>query len=212
MSSTKSGKPLDAGAAQTSREAIPDALDLTDHFLIAMPNMADPNFSGTVVYIVEHAAKGAMGIVVNRPTELSMVDLLERIDLSVPNESLKQRLSDQRVLLGGPVQNDRGFVVHRPSGAWSSSIRINDQVALTSSKDVLESVAKGTGPDEVVLVLGYAGWGAGQLEAEISQNAWLTVPADTTVLFESKPEDRQSLAFGLLGIDPLLMSSVAGHA
>jgi putative transcriptional regulator len=195
-----------ATASKVSQPAI--AMDLTDHFLIAMPAMTDPNFAGTLIYIVEHGKKGAMGVVVNRPIELTMSDLFDRIDLKLEH----QPIASQVVLLGGPVQNDRGFVLHRPPGQWSSSIRVNDQVALTSSKDVLESVAKGEGPQDIVVALGYAGWGAGQLENEIAQNAWLTVPGDANILFESLPADRQSLAFDLLGIDPLLMSANAGHA
>jgi putative transcriptional regulator len=184
------------------------ALDLTDHFLIAMPAMTDPNFAGTLIYVVEHGKKGAMGVVVNRPIELTMSDLFDRIDLKLTD----QPIASQAVLLGGPVQNDRGFVLHRPAGQWSSSVRVNEQVALTSSKDVLESVAKGEGPLDVVVALGYAGWGAGQLEDEIAQNAWLTVQGDAKILFESPASERQHLAFDLLGIDPNLMSSNAGHA
>ncbi len=192
-----------------SKVSQPDmSLDLTDHFLIAMPAMTDPNFAGTLIYVVEHGKKGAMGVVVNRPIELTMADLFERIDLKL----IQHPIAQQSVLLGGPVQNDRGFVLHRPTGDWSSSIRVNDHVALTSSKDVLESLAKGEGPTDVVVALGYAGWGAGQLEDEIAQNAWLTVPGDAKILFESPPAQRQHLAFDLLGIDPLLMSSNAGHA
>ena len=183
-------------------------LDLTDHLLLAMPLMTDPNFSGTVVYIVEHGDKGAMGLVINRTLELTVSDLFERIDLKCEQEPL----ANQPVLLGGPVHNDRGFVLHRPIGNWSSSIQINDAVALTSSRDVLESVAKGAGPQDVIVALGYAGWGAGQIEAEIAQNAWLTVRASDALIFDVAPKDRHAMAFRLLGVDPLLMSGTAGHA
>ena len=183
-------------------------LDLTDHLLLAMPLMTDPNFSGTVVYIVEHGEKGAMGLVINRTLELTVSDLFERIDLKCEQESL----ANQPVLLGGPVHNDRGFVLHRPIGDWSSSIRINESVALTSSRDVLESVAKGAGPHDLIVALGYAGWGAGQIEAEIAQNAWLTVRASDAIIFDVLPKDRHAMAFRLLGVDPLLISGTAGHA
>ena len=186
----------------------PASLNLTDHLLLAMPLMTDPNFSGTVIYIVEHSEKGAMGLVLNRTLELTVSDLFERIDLKCAQEPL----ANQPVLLGGPVHNDRGFVLHRPLGSWTSSIRINDAVALTSSRDVLESVAKGTGPQDVIVALGYAGWGAGQIEAEIAQNAWLTVRASDSLIFEVAPKDRHAMAFRLLGVDPLLMSGTAGHA
>jgi putative transcriptional regulator len=184
--------------------------DLTDHFLIAMPNMTDPNFAGTVVYVVEHGEKGAMGVVINRPIELSLADLLGRIDLDV--DPTLESLSKTPVLLGGPVQNDRGFVLHSPHGQWSSSIRVSDQVALTSSKDVLESVARGTGPEQVSVALGYSGWGAGQLEDEIANNAWLTVKANENLIFSSPVDQRHNLAFGLLGFDPALLMPNAGHA
>jgi putative transcriptional regulator len=208
MSSSNYVNPPNSKATSPKVSQQELSFDLTDHFLIAMPAMTDPNFAGTLIYIVEHGKKGAMGVVINRPIELTMSDLFNRIDLKLQD----QPISTQAVLLGGPVQNDRGFVLHRPTGDWSSSIRVNDHVALTSSKDVLESVAKGEGPQDVVVALGYAGWGAGQLENEIAQNAWLTVPGDARILFETPPSERQHLAFDLLGIDPLLMSSNVGHA
>lgn len=186
----------------------PARLDFSDHFLIAMPSMTDPNFANTVVYVVEHSAKGAMGVVLNRPTELSLKDLLGRIDLDMaPSE-----VADSQVLLGGPVQNDRGFVLHNPPGQWSSSVRVNDEVALTSSKDVLESVAKGQGPEEIVVALGYAGWSAGQLESEIAQNAWLTVKANKELIFAADRESCHAKAFKLLGVDPRSIFPNAGHA
>ena len=194
--------------AKSQSQVSRDSLDLTDHLLLAMPAMTDANFSGTVVYIVEHNEKGAMGLVINRQLELTVSDLFERIDLKCD----AQPLADQPVLLGGPVHNDRGFVLHRPIGSWSSSIRINDSVALTSSRDVLESVARGAGPDDVIVALGYAGWGAGQIEAEIAQNAWLTVRASEAIIFDSQAKDRHAKAYQLLGFDPLLMASTAGHA
>ncbi len=191
-----------------AKESISDSFDLTDHFLLAMPAMVDPNFSGTVVYVVEHNAKGAMGIVINRPMEMNLSGLFKKIDLALQ----EQVLAKAAVLLGGPVQNDRGFVLHSPVGEWSSSIKINATVALTSSRDVLEAVAAGTGPAQVAVALGYAGWGAGQIESEIAQNAWLSVKADPAVLFDDAIDARLQNAFKRLGIDPVLLSTTVGHA
>jgi putative transcriptional regulator len=191
-----------------AKESISDSFDLTDHFLLAMPAMVDPNFSGTVVYVVEHNPKGAMGIVINRPMEMNLSGLFKKIDLALQ----EQVLAKAAVLLGGPVQNDRGFVLHSPVGEWSSSIKINATVALTSSRDVLEAVAAGTGPTQVAVALGYAGWGAGQIESEIAQNAWLSVKADPAVLFDDAIDARLQNAFKRLGIDPVLLSTTVGHA
>jgi putative transcriptional regulator len=179
-----------------------------NHFLIAMPNMADENFGGALVLVAEHSDRGALGLVVNRPTDITMGTLFERIDLSLAG----QPLADEPVLFGGPVQSDRGFVLHQPVGGWSSSVTVGDGLALTSSKDVLEAVARGEGPDRLLVTLGYAGWGPGQLEQEIGQNAWLTVPASADLLFEVPLDQRFERAFRKLGIDPLLLSPAAGHA
>jgi putative transcriptional regulator len=194
--------------ARTAKSSQSQGFDLTGHFLLAMPAMADPNFTNSVIYIVEHNQKGAMGIVVNQPMALSIAELFKRIDLSLSHDDRGR----SAVLQGGPVHSDRGFVLHRPRGNWSSSLFVTDDIALTSSKDVLEAVAKGEGPPEFLLALGYSGWGAGQLEDEIGQNAWLTVPANEAILFEHDSSERQALAFGLLGVDPRLLSPDAGHA
>lgn len=184
------------------------ATDLTNHFLIAMPGMADPNFGGTLVFVAEHSAKGALGLVINRPMELDLGSLFERIDLKLEINPIARA----PVFSGGPVQADRGFVLHEPLGAWSSTVCIGDTLGLTSSKDVLEAVARGSGPRRLLVTLGYAGWGPGQLEDEISRNAWLTVEADPEVIFEVPVAERVNRAFGLLGIDPWLLSTAAGHA
>jgi len=182
--------------------------ELSNHFLVAMPAMTDPNFSGTVVYLAEHSAKGALGIVVNRPLEIDLANLFERISLRLDDP----RYASRPVFSGGPVQNDRGFVLHSPVGEFSSSIRVAEDIALTSSKDVLEAVAKGEGPSRLLMALGYAGWGEGQLEEEIAANAWLTVPASPALIFDVPAEERFLHAFGLLGIHPAFLSSAAGHA
>jgi putative transcriptional regulator len=197
--------PTKARAVKTSQDA---SFDLTGHFLLAMPAMADPTFNNSVIYLAEHNAKGALGIVVNQPLQLSVGQLFKRVDLNLDHDDR----GSASVLAGGPVHNDRGFVLHRPHGAWSSSLVVTDAVALTSSKDILEAVANGAGPAEFLLALGYSGWGAGQLEDEISRNAWLTVPANEAILFEHASNARQGLAFGLLGIDRALISSQVGHA
>lgn len=184
------------------------ASNLTNHFLVAMPGMADPNFGGSVVLIAEHSPKGALGLVINRPMELDLSTLFDRIDLKLEREPL----AASPVYYGGPVQTDRGFVLHRPIGSWGSTVTVGDEVGLTSSKDVLEAVAGGGGPQQLLVTLGYSGWGPGQLEDEIARNAWLTAPADADVIFDTPVEQRLARAFGLLGIDPAFLSSAAGHA
>jgi putative transcriptional regulator len=184
------------------------ASNLSNHFLLAMPGMVDPNFGGSVVFLAEHSPKGALGLVINRPMEIDLSTLFERIDLKLE----RAPLAGEPVLYGGPVQTDRGFVLHRPVGAWGSTVKVGGTVGLTSSKDVLEAVAQGGGPDHLLVTLGYSGWGPGQLEDEIARNAWLTAPADADVIFDTPVEQRLARAFGLLGIDPAFLSSAAGHA
>jgi putative transcriptional regulator len=182
--------------------------NFTDHFLIAMPNMVDPNFSGTLTYICDHGEQGALGVVINRPIELSMDKLFEQIGLDLVDD----RLRDLPVYYGGPVQIERGFVLHRPIGQWNSTLTVNERVGLTTSKDILEATARREGPDRILVTLGYAGWGPGQLEDEIKQNAWLTVLASPDVIFELPAEERLPAAMQLLGIDLSMLSEVAGHA
>jgi putative transcriptional regulator len=183
-------------------------VDLTHKFLIAMPAMMDPNFAGSVVYICEHTDKGALGLVINRPTELTLAALFDRIDLKLEIAPWK----NAPVYYGGPVQTERGFVLHVPAGNYSSSLPVADDIALTTSKDVLEAVAGGTGPRKLLVTLGYSGWGAGQLESEVSANAWLTVDARAEIIFDTPAQERQAAAFRLLGIDPSYLSAQAGHA
>ena len=186
----------------------PSFTDLTNHFLVAMPGMADGNFGGSVVFLAEHSPKGALGLVINRPMELNLQSLFERIDLKLEIAPLHA----SPVYFGGPVQTDRGFVLHQPLGTWNSTVTVGDSLGLTSSKDVLEAVAVGAGPSRLLVTLGYAGWGPGQLEEEIGRNAWLTVKADPDVIFETPVAQRLSRAFGLLGINPAFLSASAGHA
>ncbi len=199
-------EPCKPAGARVTAET--ESTDLSNHFLLAMPNMADPNFSGAVVLIAEHSERGALGLVVNKPTTMTLATLLERIDLAHHDDD-QARLP---VYFGGPVQTDRGFVLHQPQGDWSSTVAIGPDLSLTTSKDVLEAVAEGEGPERLLVTLGYAGWGPGQLEAEISQNAWLTVKADPALLFDTPAEERFIQAYQMLGIDPALLAPAAGHA
>lgn len=182
--------------------------NFTHHFLIAMPLMADPNFARTLTYIAEHNDQGALGIIVNRPIDMNLATLFERIDVPLAS----QELGRQPVYFGGPVQTDRGFVLHRPPGDWHSTLKINDELALTSSRDILQSVGSLGQPSEILVTLGYAGWDAGQLEHELAENAWLTVPADPAILFDLPPEERLAAAMQKLGVDFAKLSEIAGHA
>ena len=183
-------------------------MDLTNQFLIAMPNMADPNFEGSVVYVCEHNEKGALGLVINRSTDLTLANLFDKIDLKLEIAPWK----DAPVYFGGPVQTERGFVLHSPPGQYSSSLTVGEEIALTTSKDVLEAVAEGSGPQKMLVTLGYSGWGSGQLENEIAHNAWLTVAADAGIIFETPAEERFGAALKLLGVDSTQLSGLAGHA
>lgn len=187
-------------------------LDLTDHFLIAMPSMLDPIFGGTVVYICEHNASGAMGMVINKPTDMTVAGLFDRIDLKLENIPDSHPMGKYPVMFGGPVQDDRGFVLHAPSGKFSSTLKVTDDIAFTTSRDILEALAAGDAPERLMVSIGYSGWSAGQLEQEILANGWLTVAADKHILFDLPLEERFVAAMGLLGVDPLMLASVAGHA
>lgn len=191
-----------------TNSAAAGAIDLSNQFLMAMPGMVGGEFAGTVVYICEHSEKGALGLVINRPTDLTLGNLLEKIDLKL---EIVAPARDAPVFFGGPVHTDRGFVLHSPVGKYTSSIDLGD-LALTTSRDVLQAVAEGAGPDKLFVTLGYAGWGAGQLENELAQNSWLTVQADPRIIFGVPPEDRYPAALRLLGIDPVMLAGEAGHA
>ncbi len=185
-----------------------DSVNLTDNFLIAMPALEDPYFSNSLVYVCEHNENGALGIIVNRPIDMNLAGLLEKIDIKLEAEAL----ADLPVYFGGPVQLDRGFVLHRPVGKWQSTLAVNGDVGLTSSRDVLASVGSAGLPSEIIVTLGYAGWSAGQLEEEIAQNSWLTVAAKPSILFDLPPEERLPAAMQKLGISFSQLSDVAGHA
>ena len=184
------------------------SINLTDHFLIAMPAMEDPFFAKSLVYIAEHNDQGALGIMVNRLIDMNLATLFKKIDLPLDSE----KFLDLPVLFGGPVQTDRGFVLHRPLGEWQSTLAVNHEIGLTTSRDVLQSAGSAGHPSDMVITLGYSGWGAGQLEHELAQNAWLTVPANPRILFELPCEERLASALELLGIDPAQLVGQAGHA
>jgi putative transcriptional regulator len=184
------------------------SIDLTHHFLIAMPNMADPHFSRTLTYICEHNDQGALGLVVNRPIDMTLQGLFERLALPLTDAAV----SESPIYFGGPVQTDRGFVLHEPAGNWQATLRVKEAIGLTTSKDILEAVGRGEGPARMLVTLGYAGWSAGQIEHELSQNAWLTVEARDAILFEVPAEERLSAAMELLGLDFARLQDEAGHA
>lgn len=183
-------------------------VNLTQHFLIAMPNMVDPHFAKTLTFVCEHNDQGALGVVVNRPIDMTLQVLLEQISIPIDSDLFKA----VPVHFGGPVQVDRGFVLHTPLGEWQSTLAVSSDIGLTTSKDILQAVARGEGPKQILVTLGYAGWAPGQLEHELSQNAWLTVQAKSEVIFELPAEERLPAAMSLLGVDYARLSEQAGHA
>jgi putative transcriptional regulator len=189
-------------------------IDLTHHFLIAMPGMADDTFAGTVIYLCEHTERGALGLVINKPIDIKLKNLFEKVELRVPGEGL----AEQPVFFGGPVQTERGFVLHDKLGGsdeespYSSTMSVPGGLAMTTSKDVLEAMSEGAGPKRVLITLGCSGWQAGQLEDEIGRNGWLTVNADVAIIFDTPIEKRYERAVSLLGFDPSMLSQEAGHA
>ncbi|MDB5998941.1 MAG: hypothetical protein JWP52_640 [Rhizobacter sp.] len=187
-------------------------IDLTNQFLIAMPGVRDETFSKAVIYLCEHNEKGALGLVINKPSDIKLKNLFEKVDLDLDREEL----GDEPVYYGGPVQTERGFVLHHKLGdgfpKYSSSLSIPGGLEMTTSKDVLEAMANGTGPHKVLVTLGYAGWGAGQLEEELGRNGWISVSAEPGIIFDTPIEQRYDKALQLLGIDAAMLSQEAGHA
>lgn len=183
-------------------------LNLRNSFLIAMPALEDPNFFHTVTYICEHNEEGALGIVINRPSDISLAEMLSSMSIS-PEPQID---TTRPIFEGGPVQPEHGFLLHSPLGQWSATLPVTEQIALTSSKDILEAIARGAGPERYLVALGYAGWGPGQLEEEIAANAWLSGPAAAEILFDTPAELRWQAAAALLGVDLRLLSSDSGHA
>ena len=187
-------------------------IDLTNQFLIAMPGMADDNFAGSVVYLCEHTERGALGLVINKPIDINLRNLFEKVEINLD----RQELAEQPVYYGGPVQTERGFVLHEKqldgTGPYNSTMSVRGGLEMTTSKDVLEALAEGSGPKKVLITLGYSGWQAGQLEDELGRNGWLTVNADPAVIFDTPIEQRYDRAVSLLGFDPRMLSQEAGHA
>jgi putative transcriptional regulator len=181
---------------------------LNNQFLIAMPAMDDPNFAQTVTLVCEHSERGALGIIINRTLPMTLGEVFDQLGL----DATRSRVNDQPVLQGGPVQTERGFVLHSPTGTWESSLPFSQRMHLTTSRDILDALAAGEGPANAVIALGYAGWEAGQLEEEMARNAWLTVPADERVVFATPVDQRWHAAARLLGVDLFTLSSDAGHA
>ena len=181
---------------------------LKNHFLIAMPTLTQGFFAHSVTFLCEHNEEGAMGIVINKPMGLDLSEVLQHLEI----EDIQLDL-DESVMAGGPVQTDRGFVLHTPTERdWDSTVQISEQIALTTSRDVLEAIAHQQGPAASLVALGYAGWSAGQLEEELVANAWLTLPAHSDILFRTPVEQRLGAAAAKLGIDLALLVPVAGHA
>ena len=181
---------------------------LRDHFLLAMPTLTDALFAHSITYLCEHNADGAMGIVINHPLDLSLEEVLEHLHLSAGG-----RLREIPVMAGGPVHMDRGFILHRPTErVWEASLQVTDEITLTTSRDILVAMADAQGPEDSLIALGYAGWSAGQLEAEIADNSWLTLPADSGIIFDTPYHLRASAAAAKLGVDMNLISGEAGHA
>ena len=182
--------------------------NLTNQLLVAMPGLEDPQFSQTVTLVCEHSDKGALGIVLNKPMPMKLSEVLTQMNLPARDE----QVGAQIVLRGGPVHQDRGFVLHRPGGSWESTHKISEPIQFTTSRDVLAAMARGEGPEKAFIALGYAQWGAGQLEQELKENSWLTLPLDEAVLFELPYEQRWQAAWKSLGVDVTAVSSQAGHA
>ena len=194
------------GSLNTS--AMIESTYLTNQFLIAMPALADPNFFHTVTYICEHNSAGALGIVINRPLTLTLGELLEHLQI----EQRQDGVESLPVFSGGPVQQEQGFVIHTPVGKWESTLQVTPSIGLTTSRDILQALASGEHKERALVALGYAGWGPGQLEQEIANNAWLSGPADDAILFDTPHAQRWSAAAALLGVDLALLSGDAGHA
>lgn len=200
--------PLAAIRAYPNTVLMSTNINFKNHFLIAMPNMDDPNFAHSITYVCEHNDDGAMGIVVNRPMALTVAQIFEHLDI----KKFDERFSQQPVLCGGPVQMERGFVLHRDKHPWDSTMEVQDGIFLTTSKDVLVAMADNRGPQDALIALGYAGWGEGQLDEEMANNAWLCVPATEEILFNLPFDQRWHAAARLLGVDLSLLSTQVGHA
>ncbi len=183
-------------------------LDLTGQFLIAMPSLEDPEFQQTVTYICAHTSEGTMGVVINRPMEIGLGEILSQMELETEDPDIEKT----QVFQGGPVQQDRGIIIHEPPTTWDSTINVTDNLGVATSRDILEAISKGDGPTKSLVALGYASWGAGQVEKELAENSWLSVQADERILFDVPPAKRWKKATELLGFDLHQISRDIGHA
>ncbi|TXH05219.1 MAG: YqgE/AlgH family protein [Nevskiaceae bacterium] len=178
-----------------------------NQFLVAMPGLEDENFDHSVTLMCEHNDEGAIGLIINRPTELKLGEMMNQMGLSFDPAD-----AERQIYWGGPVQPERGFVVHRQPGGWESCMQVDDDLFITTSRDILKAIGLGEGPKEYFIALGYAGWGAGQLESEILSNAWLNTPVDAAILFDTPARERWKAATRLLGVDVTQISAGAGHS
>jgi putative transcriptional regulator len=195
-----------------------ESINLTHHFLIAMPGLQDEAFAKSVIYLCEHSARGALGIVINKPSDLKMRHLFDKVDLPLARDDL----ATAPVFQGGPVQVERGFVLHEAvfkdadaeskETVYASTMTIPGGLEMTTSKDVLEAISTGAGPRKVLVSLGYSAWAEGQLETELAENSWLTVGADVSVIFDTPVEERYEKALSLLGLQSWMLAPTAGHA
>lgn len=185
-----------------------EATDLTGRLIVATPSLYDPHFYHTVTYICAHNENGAIGLIVNRPTGMALADIFEQMNIHTEDASV----ASNKIYAGGPVQQERGFVLHAPFKSWGSSIQISDQICVTTSRDIMHALANGDGPDEVLVTLGYAGWNTGQLEHELAENSWLCVPCNPHLLFYTPPEKRWAASIEMLGFDAGSLSVQSGQA
>jgi len=200
--------PPGAPILHAMADSNPSMNSLANNLLVAMPSLADGHFAQSVTLVCEHSDKGALGIVLNKPLEMKLGDVLAQMKLD-PSDT---KTSELPVLRGGPVHTDRGFVLHRPGGSWDSTHKISEQVQVTTSRDVLAAIARGEGPRDAFIALGYAGWEPGQLEQEILDNAWLSLPVNEQLIYEVPFEQRWQAAWQMLGVHSSSVSLVAGHA
>lgn len=186
-------------------------MNLTNHFLIAMPGMADSSFKNGVIYVCEHNEEGAMGIMINAPLDITIGGMLKQVDIDPLYPQQQEDSLEKPVFNGGPVSEDRGFVLHRPHDHYESSINMTDDLAVTTSKDILAILGTSAEPKDYIVALGYAGWSTGQLENEIAENSWLTTEADPSIIFDTPIHEKWSQSIKKLGIDPAQLSALAGH-
>lgn len=190
------------------KETTTSSYNLTGHFLIAMPSLDDGFFNHAVTYICEHDESGSFGIIINQQTDITLKQVAKEMKITTDSDYNE----NQSIFIGGPVDQGRGFILHRPPGEWQSSLKVNEDIALTTSKDILQAIVNNQGPADCIVALGYAGWSPGQLENEMANNTWLSCPADEQIIFNTPIEERWQAAARLIGIDLSLLSNDAGHA